>query len=196
MIFSKKQKKSLKWCYTGRDRREWEHNILSFKEKLVALGTEAVEWNSTAADEVVESLAWGRLQVVCEFTGHVETIKHLHFDIRKIVALWLMTSNSIARDLDFETKETLEAKTKDICERLTWRSLLDDDWTRRKIADAPEWSGHPSGNLAAGSILRHHDEKKREHMLRGLRETCQVNEKTLIYEVSMVRSSCWMEPAT
>ena len=35
-------------------------------------------WNSTAADEEDESLAWGRLEEACEFAGNVKAIMQLH----------------------------------------------------------------------------------------------------------------------
>ena len=55
-----------------------------------------------------------------------------------------MTSKSIARALGFDAKvvrpkepkplaESLEAKTTDICEKLTEKSLQDNDWTRMKL---------------------------------------------------------------
>ena len=60
------------------------------------------------------------------------------------MALWLMTSKSIARSLDFDAKvvnskrmkpleQTLETKTRCICEKLLERALDDDDWTRMKL---------------------------------------------------------------
>ena len=60
-----------KSSYTGRERTEWEHRVLSLKENIVVLGTEATEWNSKTADEEDASLARGRLEEACEFSGHV-----------------------------------------------------------------------------------------------------------------------------
>ena len=121
----------------------WSHKTLAFKENVV-LGTEATEWNSMAADEQDASLAQKRLNEASEFAGHVQTVPQLHLDSRKSEALWLMTSKSIARSLDFDAKvvnskkmkplaETLEAETKCNCEKLLERALDDDDWTRMKL---------------------------------------------------------------
>ena len=68
----------------------------------------------------------------------------MHLDTRKSEALWLMTSKSIARALDFDAKvvhpekmrplaRKLGDETKKICERLTERSLDGDTWTRMKL---------------------------------------------------------------
>ena len=118
--------------------------ILACKKEIVVLGTEATEWNSMAADEQDASLAQKRLNEASEFAGHVEAVAQLHLDSRKSEALWLMTSKSIARSLDFDAKvvnskkmkplaETLEAKTKCICEKLLVRALDNDDFTRMKL---------------------------------------------------------------
>ena len=129
----------------------WNHRTLAFKKEMVVLGTEATEWNSScrdrlerarrnsenqfrqsgprpvqailkmAADEHDVSLAQKRLNEAPEFAGHVEAVAQLHLDSRKSEALWLMTSKSTARSLDFDAKvvnskkmtplaETLEAK--------------------------------------------------------------------------------------
>ena len=117
---------------------------MAFKKEIVVLGTEATEWNSMGADEQDASLAKKRLSEASEFAGHVEAVAQLHLDSRKSEAPWLMTSKSMARSLDFDAKvvnskkmkppaETLEAKTKCICEKLLQRSLDDDDWTRMKL---------------------------------------------------------------
>ena len=90
-------------------------------------------------------LAQKRLNEASEFAGHVEGVAQLHLDSRKSEALWLMTSKSRGRSLDFDAKvvnskrmkllaERLEAKTKCICEKLLERALDDDDWTRMKLA--------------------------------------------------------------
>ena len=120
-----------KSCYTTKATMGWSHRTLAFKKEMVVLGTEATEWNSM-------SLARKRLNEASEFAGHVKTVAQLHLDSRKSEALWLMTSKSIARSLDFDAKvvnskkmkplaETLEAKTKCIFEKLLDRSLDDDD---------------------------------------------------------------------
>ena len=131
-------------CHTRQERTEWNHREPSFKENAVVLDTEANERISAAADENDETLARGCFQETCEFAGHVETITQLHLDTRKTEALWLTTSKSVARALDFRAKEVcprkvrplavnLEPKTRDICEELTERPLPDDDWTRMKL---------------------------------------------------------------
>ena len=108
------------------------------------LGTEGNERVSATANEKDESLARGRFDEACEFAGHVEAIAHLHLDMRKTEALWLMTSKSVAKPLDFDAKVlrleklrplavTLETKTRIICGKLTERSLPDDDWARTKL---------------------------------------------------------------
>ena len=133
-----------KSCYTSKAKTGWNHKTLAFKKEIVILGTEATEWNSMAADEQDASLAQKRMNEASEFAGHVEAVAQLHLDSRKSEALWLMTSKSIARPLDFDAKavnskkmkplaETLEAKTKGICEKLLERSLDGDDWTRMKL---------------------------------------------------------------
>ena len=79
------------------------------------------------------SPAQKRLSEASEFAGHVEAVAQLHLDARKSEALWLMTSKSMARSPDFDAKvvnskkmkpmaETLDAKTKCICEKLLERS--------------------------------------------------------------------------
>ena len=57
-----------------------------------------------AADEQDASLGQKRLNEASEFAGHVQAVTQLHLDSRKSEALWLMTSKSIARSLDFDTK--------------------------------------------------------------------------------------------
>ena len=44
--------------------------------------------------------------------------------------------------------EPPEAKTTDVCKKLSERLLQDDDWTRMKSG----WDGDPSSNFAAGSL--------------------------------------------
>ena len=133
-----------KSCFSSKVKTGWNHKTSAFKKEIVALGTEATEWNSMAADEEDASLAQKRLNEASEFAGHVEAVAQLHLDSRKSEALWLMTSKSIARALDFDAKvvnskrtkplaETLEAKTKGICEKLMEGSLDEDDWTRMKL---------------------------------------------------------------
>ena len=72
-----------KSCYTKQEKTEWDHKTLSFKKKIVISGTEAPEWNSTAADEGDASLAQARLEEACEFAGNVKAITQLHIDLRK-----------------------------------------------------------------------------------------------------------------
>ena len=104
-----------------------------------------------AADGQDASLAQKRLSEASEFAGHGEAVAQLHLDSRKSEALWLMTSKSIARSLDFDAKvvnskkmkplaETLEAKTKCICEKLLERALGDDDWTSKAVTSQLETS--------------------------------------------------------
>ena len=77
-------------------------------------------------------------------SDRAEAVTQLHLDTRNTEALWLITSKSMARALDFDAKvvspkklkplaETLEAKIRDICEKLTERPLRDDDWTSMKL---------------------------------------------------------------
>ena len=61
-----------KSCYTSKVRTGWNHKTLAFKKDIVVLGTEAMEWDSMAADEEDASLAQKRLDEASEFTGHVE----------------------------------------------------------------------------------------------------------------------------
>ena len=111
---------------------------------IVVLGTESTEWNSTVADELDTTLAQKRLDEANAYAGHVEAVAQMHLDTRKSEALWLMTSKSIARALDFDAKvvhpekmrplaRKLGDETKKICERLTERSLDGDTWTRMKL---------------------------------------------------------------
>ena len=72
-----------------------ESRNFNLQEGDCCSGHEATEWNSMAADELNEA---------SEFAGHVEAVTQLHLDSRKSEALWLMTSKSIARSLDFDTK--------------------------------------------------------------------------------------------
>ena len=136
---------------------------LSCREKVVILGTEATEWNLTAADEDDAPFAQARLGEAYEFAGHVEAITQLHLDTRKTEALQLMSSKLIARALYFEPKvvsstklkplaETLEAKTRDICGKLTERPLQEDR-DKNETADKPERDENPSSYLAAGGII-------------------------------------------
>ena len=133
-----------KSCYTTNATMGWSQKTLAFKKEIVVLGSKATEWNSMAADEQDASLAQKRLNEASEFAGHVEAVAQLHLDSRKSEVLWHMTSKSVARSLDFAAKvvnskkmkslvETLEAKTKCICEKLLERALDDDDWTRVKL---------------------------------------------------------------
>ena len=97
------------------------------------------------ADEQDASLAQKRLNEASAFTGHVEAVAQLHLDSRKSEVLWNVTSKSIAPSLDFDAKvvnfkrtkpltETLEAKTRSICEKLLEKPLDEDDWTRMKLS--------------------------------------------------------------
>ena len=133
-----------KSCYTRKVESSWRHKTLEFKKEIVVLGTETTEWNSTVADEMDPTLAQKRLDDATEFAGHVEAVAQMHLDTRKSEALWLMTSKSIARALDFDAKVVHPEKmrplarrlgegTKRICERLTERSLDGDTWTRMKL---------------------------------------------------------------
>ena len=147
-----------KSCYT---RVGWSHKTLAYKKGIVVLGTEATEWNSTAADEQDASLPQKRLNEASEFAGHVAAVAQLRLNSRKSEALWLMTSKSIARSLGFDAKvvnskkmkplaETLEAKTKWICEKLLERALDDDDWTRMKL---PTSLGGMGIRASAGNLV-------------------------------------------
>ena len=93
-----------KSCYTTKATMGWSHKTLAFKKEIVVLGIEATEWNSMAADEQDTSLAQKRLNEASEFAGHIEAVAQLHLDSRKSEALWLMTSKSMARSLDFMRK--------------------------------------------------------------------------------------------
>ena len=101
-----------KSCYTTKATMGWSHKTLAFKKEIVVLGTEATEWNSVAADEQDAWLAQKRLNEASEFAGHVEAVAQLHLDSRKSEALWLMTSKSIARSLDFDAKVVNSKKMK------------------------------------------------------------------------------------
>ena len=46
-----------KSCCTRQEKTEWNHKTFSFQDKILMLGTEATERNSTAADEDDASLA-------------------------------------------------------------------------------------------------------------------------------------------
>ena len=109
-------------------------------------------------------MAQKRLNEASDFAGHVEAVAQRHLDSRKSEALLLMTSKSTARSLDFDAKvvnskkmkplaETLEAKTKGICEKLlgeiTRRRRLDQNET----ADEPGRDGHQSSDLAVGNLV-------------------------------------------
>ena len=56
------------------------------------------------ADELDTTLAQKRLDEAIVFARHVEAVAKMHLDTRKSEALWLMTSKSIARALDFDAK--------------------------------------------------------------------------------------------
>ena len=117
---------SIKEATTG-----WNHKTLAFKKEIVVLGTEATEWNSTAADEEDASLTQKRLNEACEFAGHVEAVAQLHLDSRKSEIRGLRRKSGELQEKPLA--ETLEIKTKCICEKLLERSLDDDDWTRMKL---------------------------------------------------------------
>ena len=107
-----------KSCYTTKATLGWSHKTLAFKKEIVVLVTEATEWNSMAADEQHASLAQKRLNEASEFAGHVEAVAQLYLDSRKSEALWLMTSKSIARPLDFDAKVVNSKKMKPLAETL------------------------------------------------------------------------------
>ena len=85
-------------CYSTKATTGWNHKTLAFLTEIVVLGTETTEWNSMAADEQDASLAQKRLTEASEFAGHFEAVA------RKSEGLWLMTSKSTARSLDFDAK--------------------------------------------------------------------------------------------
>ena len=103
-------------------------------EDCLMLRTEATGCKSTAADKdeddaSLAKCAWGRR------TNPLAMSRQSHSSDRhdKDGSLWLMTSKSIARALDIDAKvvspkklkplaETLETKTRHICEKLTERS--------------------------------------------------------------------------
>ena len=68
------------------------------------MGTETNERITRTTNELDDSLARERVHEACDVAGHVETKARLHLDMRKTEALWLMTSKSIARVLDFDAK--------------------------------------------------------------------------------------------
>ena len=133
-----------KSCYTTKEESSWRHKTLTYKKVVVVLGTESTEWNSTVADELDTTLAQKRLDEAKAYAGHVGAVAQMHLDTRKSEALWLMTSKSIARSLDFDAKvvhpekmkplaRKLGDETKKICECLTERTLDGDTWTRMKL---------------------------------------------------------------
>ena len=133
-----------KSCYTRKGETRWRHKTLKFKKEIVVLGTETTEKNAAAADEMNPSLAQKRLDDAAELAEHVEAVTRMHLDERKSEALWLMTSKSIARSLDFDAKVVhpekmrplatkLGERTKKICESLLERTLDEDVWTRMKL---------------------------------------------------------------
>ena len=133
-----------KSCYTMKGEISWRHKTLNFKKEIVVLGTEATEKNSTVADEMDPTLAQKRLEDAAELARHVETVTQMHLDERKSVALWLLTSKSIARSLNFDAKvvhpekmrplaKRLGERTKEICENLLERALDEEVWTRMKL---------------------------------------------------------------
>ena len=148
-------------------------NTTSTKNGTVAVIHERDDSGKKRRDGCVsmKSLARRRSEEACEFAGHIETITQLHLDTIK--------TSFVAYDFDAKVvspkklrplADTLQAKSSDICEKLTETSLLDDDWTRFG------WAGYPSGNLAAGSLFhpttkktRAHTERiKRPHRLTGI----------------------------
>ena len=133
-----------KSCYTRKGETGWRHKTLKFKKEIVVLGTETTEKNAAAADEMNPTLAQKRLDDAAELAGHAEAVTRMHLDERKSEALWLMTSKSIARSLDFDAKvvhpekmrplaKRLGERTKKICESLLERTLDEDVWTRMKL---------------------------------------------------------------
>ena len=143
---------------------DWVHETFFFKEKLVVLGTEVAERSLTAADEDDASLGQARLDEATEFASHVDALAQLHLDPRKTGALRLMTSKSIAMALEFGATvvspkklkplaETLEAKTRNICEKLTEGSFHDDVREKGETADEPGRDVTPSTAFAAGNLV-------------------------------------------
>ena len=149
-----------KSCYTSSEETRWKHKTLKFKKEIVVLGTEATEWNSMVADEMDSSLAQKRLDEATEFAGHIEAVTQMHLDTRKTEALWLMTSKSIARALDFDAKvvhpekmrplaRSLGEGTRRICERtdredIGWRHV-----DKNETAYESWRYGHQGSDLAA-----------------------------------------------
>ena len=68
------------------------------------MGTETNKNITTTTNELDDSLARGRVHEACDVAVLVETKARLHLDMRKTETLWLMTSKSIARVLDFDAK--------------------------------------------------------------------------------------------
>ena len=133
-----------KSCYTRKGETRWRHKTLKFKKEIVVLGIETTEKNSMVADEMNPSLAQKRLDDAIELASHVEAVTQMHLDERKSEALWLLTSKSIARSLDFDAKvvhpekmrplaRSLGERTKKICESLLERTLNEDMWTKMKL---------------------------------------------------------------
>ena len=129
-----------KSCYKRKGETRWRHKTLKFKKEIVVLGTGTTEKNAAAADEMNPSLAQKRLDDAAELAGYVEAVTRMHLDERKSEALWLMTSKSIARSLDFDAKVVHPEKMRPLAKRLGERtkkiceSLLDEDaWTRMKL---------------------------------------------------------------
>ena len=96
-----------KSCYTSKE-SSWRHKTLTYKKVIVVLGTESTEWNSTVADELDTTLAQKRLDEADVYAGHIGAVAQMHLDTRKSEALWLMTSKSIARALDFDAKASMQ----------------------------------------------------------------------------------------
>ena len=89
---------------TRRQRNENEHENLTFKEHMVISCTEGTERNSTRVDEEDTTLARGRLEEACTQSDHVDRSQESTSNTRKVEALCLMTSESIARALDLGHK--------------------------------------------------------------------------------------------
>ena len=71
---------------------------------MVVWGTEATGKNSVRTEKDDATLARERLKDACALSEHLQTIATLHNDSGNTEALWLLTSESIARALGFDTR--------------------------------------------------------------------------------------------
>ena len=99
---------------------DWHQEALLHKHGMVVLGREATERDSV------------KMEASASFWRKVEKTKRLQIDTRKLEALWMLSSKSIARGLDFNTSVVhpvmmrplaahLDMRTKTICEKLVDR---------------------------------------------------------------------------